>query len=122
MFAPAPVPPPFPSFTGISFSPREGTRVKAADLNPANIASCLAHLQMDDAGEAQALRLRVPLGHPVIDAIPISWSRDNWLRVVHVGSPLDTHSFPEEKKPSCGEPMRNGSTLLLLPGKWQDVS
>lgn len=67
--------------------------------------------------EVWALKFRVPLGNPGIDDIPISRSRDNWLRVVHMCALLDTHSFPEEKNPSHGEPIRNGSTLLLLPGE-----
>lgn len=49
--------------------------------------------------ETWALQLRVPLGKPAINDIPISQSRDNWLCVVHVCTLLDTHSFPEEKKP-----------------------
>lgn len=46
---------------------------------------------------AWALKLRGPMGSPVIDATLTSWSRDNWLRVVHVCIPLDTRSFSEEK-------------------------
>lgn len=51
--APAAVPPTFPYFTGVSLSLREGSRVKAAELDPANTATCLAHLQMDGTGEGR---------------------------------------------------------------------
>lgn len=50
VLTPALVPPALLYFTGISYFPREGTRIKAAELNPANIVTCLAHVQMDGVG------------------------------------------------------------------------
>lgn len=45
-----------------------------------------------------APKLRIPWGNPGISDISGSWSRDNWICVVHVCTLLDTYSFPEGKK------------------------
>lgn len=53
------VPPASPYFPGISFFP---WGIKVAELNPADTATCLAHLQMDDAGGGLGTDAKDPLG------------------------------------------------------------
>lgn len=59
--------------------PREGTGIKSAALNPADLAPCLAHLQTDGADGGAGTEAQGSLENPVINAVPTSWSKDNWL-------------------------------------------
>lgn len=70
-----------PIFHGHCFPPppREGTGIKSAALNPADLAPCLAHLQIDGADGGAGTEAQGSLENPVINAVPTSWSKDNWL-------------------------------------------
>lgn len=54
--------PRLPVFRAHCFSPREGTTIKAAELNPADLAACPAHLQIDGMGGGVGTEAQVPQG------------------------------------------------------------
>lgn len=47
---------------GISYFPREGPRIKAAELNPANTATSPAHVQMDGVGRGMGTEVQGSFG------------------------------------------------------------